>query len=110
MPSTWLVYAIAVAAALTTATISAQPDAFWCRGHLIREGISVTLLTEYCGEPASRETLEQPVMARRPDGSMYQIGVKLTEFWTYDRGPRSFPARITVEDGTATAVRLVSRE
>jgi Protein of unknown function (DUF2845) len=85
----------------------AQPDAFWCGTHLIREGMQAAEVRQRCGEPDSVDELQEPIMGRRADGALFQVGVKVTEFWHYDRGPRSFPARITVEDGIATEVALL---
>ncbi len=94
---------------LTVGPTYAQPDAFWCGTHLIREGMQAAEIAQRCGEPDSVEVLQEPIMGRRADGARFQVSVKLTEFWRYDRGPRSFPARITVEAGVATEVALLSR-
>ena len=93
---------------LAAAPIHAQPDAFWCGTHLIREGMRAEQIVERCGQPDTVEVLEEPIMARRQNGSRFQVGVKTTEFWTYDRGTVRFPARVTIEEGVATEVALLS--
>ena len=93
--------------ALAALPARAQPDAFWCGTHLIREGMRAGDIARYCGEPVDIEVREEPIMARYANGNLHQVGVKTIEFWHYDRGTRSFPARIAVEDGIATAVELL---
>lgn len=66
-------------------------------------------ITEKCGVPDSNEKIEVPIRARRPNGSTYQVGVSVMEYWTYDRGPTHFPVLVTIEEGTAKGIELLSR-
>jgi hypothetical protein len=92
---------------LASAPALAQPDAFWCGSRLIREGMPSAEITQRCGKPDSVEVIEQPIMASSPGGGRHQVGIKKIEIWTYDRGSRRFPARITIDEGIATEVALV---
>ena len=85
----------------------AQPDTFWCGNQLVREGMAAAEIAQRCGEPDAVELIEAPIMSRNLNGTYHQVGVRVVEVWTYDRGSRSFPARITVEDGVATEVELI---
>lgn len=94
---------------LAAGPIHAQPDAFWCGTHLIRDGMRAEQIAQRCGQPDTVEVLEEPIMAQRQNGSRFQAGVKTIEFWTYDRGTGKFPARLTIEEGVATKVALLSK-
>jgi hypothetical protein len=84
-------------------------DSFRCGTALIREGMPASEIRKKCGDPNSVETVTEPVIARRPDGSTFQTGVTTKDYWGYDRGPRRFPARVTIEDGVAVEIELLSR-
>jgi len=100
--------AAAIAALLLLGRAQAQPDAFWCGTRLIREGMGVADIVARCGEPAAIRRVEEPIYGWRGRDRV-KIGVWVVEYWTYDRGSRRFPARITVEEGIATEVALLSR-
>ena len=85
---------------------SAAADTFRCGPHLIREGMRVVEIVEKCGAPATKDVIEEPIIARR-NGSTYQVGTRRIEHWTYDRGALRFRALVTVEAGSAREIELV---
>jgi hypothetical protein len=85
-------------AALLLAT-AAHADTLRCRSSLIAEGAVQAYVREKCGEPDSKMNVTEPVMARRPDGFVYQAGTTTQEIWRYRRSPGSFPAVLTFEGG-----------
>jgi Protein of unknown function (DUF2845) len=84
-------------------------DSFRCGTNLIREGMPAAEVMEKCGGPDSVEAVSEPIMARRPNGSTYQVGIATTEYWTYDRGSGRFPARLTIKEGAVSEIELLSR-
>jgi hypothetical protein len=89
---------------------SAAADSFRCGPELIREGMPAAEIRSRCGEPTSVDRVEEPVFARRPDGTTYPVGTSVKEYWLYDRGARNFPARLTVVEGVAEKIELLSRQ
>ena len=87
--------------------LPARADSFWCGFHLIREGMATISVLKRCGPPQFVESLQQPVLGWRPNGTVFQAGVEATEYWTYDRGHARFPVRVTIEKGTATRIDLL---
>jgi Protein of unknown function (DUF2845) len=85
-------------------------DSFRCGTYVIREGLPLAEIVAKCGQPESVETVEEPIMARQPDGSLLQVGTTTREYWTYDRGSGKFPARLTVKGQIATEIELLSRK
>ncbi|HEY5566159.1 MAG TPA: DUF2845 domain-containing protein [Gammaproteobacteria bacterium] len=94
---------------LAMASTSAWADSFRCGTYLIREGMLASEVMEKCGAPTSKEVIEEPVMARRANGSAFQVGVTTIEYWNYNLGPRVFPARLRIEEGVATKIELLHR-
>lgn len=99
--------AVLIGCALWGSTTHA--DSIRCGGALIQEGMASAEVTEKCGQPTTVEVVEEPIMARRPNGSTYPVGVVTREYWSYDRGPQLFPVRVTIEEGVATKIELLSR-
>jgi len=102
-----LVYVMPIGLAMASSSVLA--DSFRCGTYLIREGMPAPEVMEKCGAPTSREVVEEPVMARRANGSAFQVGVTTIEYWTYNLGARVFPARLTIEEGVATKIELLHR-
>jgi hypothetical protein len=48
-------------------------------------------------------------MARGANGSAFQVGTTTTEYWTYDFGPRMFPAYLTIQEGQTKKIELLPR-
>jgi Protein of unknown function (DUF2845) len=109
MPSGRNLALLAIAVALQCVMASARADSVRCGTALIQEGARTVEIRETCGEPVTIETTSEPVYSRRVDGTVYQIGVEMVEYWYYDFGPRRFPVRMTVKGGVAEKIELLSR-
>lgn len=109
MPQKSLSTAYVAALWLVLGTPPALAASFRCGQDLIREGMSASDIREKCGEPDSVETVTEPVMSRTRDGLAYQVGVTTTDYWRYDRGSRRFPVRLTIKEGIAEKIELLSR-
>ena len=94
---------------LASTLAHAQPDAFWCGQRLIREHMRASDILDRCGQPDSKEIVEEPIYAWRPGGGRVQTGVAITEYWIYDRGSGRFPARLTIRDDVAEHIELLRR-
>lgn len=77
----------------------ASADTLRCGSSLISEGAHVSYVLAKCGAPDSRREISEPIMARRPNGTVYQVGVTVQEIWRYERAPGKFPAVMTFEGG-----------
>lgn len=87
----------------------AWAESFRCGTHLIQEGMPAAEIAAKCGEPASKETVREPIMARRPNGSAFRVGETVTEHWIYDRGPGRFPVHIEIEEARAKKITRLPR-
>ena len=92
---------------LLAGSVRAQPDAFWCGTRLIRERMAAEEVIKRCGNPDATRVVEEPIYATNPSGHRIKVGVHLTEYWTFSRGTRQFPARLTVRDGVVEEIELV---
>ena len=92
---------IVIPAFMVTATFSlaAQAETLRCGSSLIQEGASAGYVLEKCGEPSSKETFTEPVLARRVNGTTFQTGTTTRDVWRYRRGQGQFPAVLTFEMG-----------
>jgi hypothetical protein len=88
---------LSVAALACSAT--AQADTLRCRNSLIEEGMAQAYVLEKCGPPDSKMDIKEPVMARRPNGTTFQVGISEMEIWRYNRGSGKFPAVLTFDGG-----------
>jgi hypothetical protein len=100
-------------AAALLATVCASPlptlaDSFRCGNYLVTEGMTAAAIEERCGKPQRVEHVEEPIRARRANGSSYRVGTAVHEFWTYERAPGQFPARVRIEDGKAKKIELIT--
>jgi hypothetical protein len=89
-------------ALLVLASAAASPafsETLRCGSSLIQPGATQGYVIEKCGEPSSRETYTEPVIATRVDGSTYQAGTTSKDIWRYKRGSGKFPAVLTFEMG-----------
>jgi len=94
---------IRIAAVATLFIASAAAPAFAetlrCGSVLVTEGDTQGYVQEKCGEPQSKQTYTEPVMARRADGTAYEVGTTSKDVWRYQRSNGSFPAVLTFEKG-----------
>ncbi len=100
-------FALTVTAAVVTGA-PALADTFRCGQHLIREGMSTVAIKRRCGEPQSIERTQESVVGRRTTGTAYDIGIVTRELWTYEREWGAFPARLTIEEGVAIKIELLT--
>lgn len=104
-----VVHLTAFLLALAADAVYAQPDTFYCGQRLVREGMRASEILDRCGEPDSKEIVDEPIMGWAPGGGRVPIGVTTTEYWTYDRGSGRFPARITIRENVAEEIELLRR-
>ena len=74
-------------------------ETFRCGQWIASSAMTVAELTEKCGEPSSRESKTEDVLARNNNvGLMMKVGETTVETWIYDRGAN--PAMVvTIVDG-----------
>ena len=96
--------AIAVAVLPAFAAQAADSN-FRCGKWVASRDMSVTELRAKCGDPASRESRVEDVLARNQNtGLMYRSGVTQVEVWTYDRGSTAPPMIVTIVDGRIKSI------
>jgi hypothetical protein len=79
---------------------TAQAESMRCGQFIVDETTSLAELLSKCGEPTSKETSAEDVLARNPDtGFTRKIGTKITERWRYQRSNRVLPMTVTIVDG-----------
>jgi uncharacterized protein DUF2845 len=88
-----------VALAFASAAAPAFADTLRCGSSLIQEGDTQGYVQDKCGEPESKQTYTEPVLARRENGTSYEVGTTSKDVWRYKRGNGSFPAVLTFEKG-----------
>jgi hypothetical protein len=84
---------------IAVATAPAWAETLRCGSSLIKEGDTQGYVQDKCGEPDSKQTYTEPVLARRQDGSSYEVGTTSHDVWRYKRSNGSFPAVLTFEGG-----------
>jgi hypothetical protein len=99
-----LARALALILAPWVLTSPAAADMLRCGSSLIEVGDSLETVLNKCGEPASRQTVSEPVWVRGIDGNTYQSGTQQWELWHYYRGPRQFPATLKIADGVVQSI------
>jgi hypothetical protein len=99
------------AALLLLSLIAAVPvladETIRCGSHIVTSAMSVAEIVDKCGEPASKQAREEEVRARTPDGASVVVGTTVIEEWTYDRGRRAAPVRITIVDGKVRSIERI---
>jgi len=93
-------FPVPIAVALALLPLAAVADeSFRCGKWIASSAMSVPELTEKCGEPTSRTSKTEDVLARNNNvGLMMKVGETTVETWTYDRGAN--PAMVvTIVDG-----------
>jgi hypothetical protein len=91
---------LAAATMLLLPLLASADESFRCGKWIASSGMSVSELTQKCGEPTRRESTTQDVMARnRNTGLMVKTGETQTETWTYDRGAHAAAMVVTIVDG-----------
>jgi hypothetical protein len=95
--------ALVIAAAGATPALA---DTLRCGSSLIKEGDTQGYVEEKCGAPASKQTYTEPVLARRENGTTYEVGTTSKDIWRYKRSSGSFPAVLTFEKGVLTKLEF----
>ena len=99
------------AALLLLSLIAAAPvfadETIRCGSSIVNSSMSVAEIVDKCGEPASKEVREEEVRARNPNGASVVVGTTVIEEWTYDRGSRAAPIRITIVDGKVRSIERI---
>jgi Protein of unknown function (DUF2845) len=87
------------AVALLWPLAASADETFRCGKWIASSAMTVTELIQKCGEPTSRESETEDVMARNHNvGLMVKVGETTVATWTYDRGAN--PAMVvTIVDG-----------
>lgn len=101
-PRTLLLMLIPLTLAVSAGT--ARGDALDCQGGIVSEGDSRLDLLSKCGEPDARETHDEEITERMPDGSRRKLYV-VVETWTYDFGPSRLQRIITLKNGAIARIR-----
>jgi hypothetical protein len=84
---------------LAAAATPALAETLRCGSSLIKEGDTQGYVQDKCGEPESKQTYTEPVLAQRENGTSYQVGTTSRDVWRYHRSNGSFPAVLTFEKG-----------
>lgn len=104
-----------IAAALLLALAcspAAHADAMRCGNKLVREGDTLTIVRDLCGEPRdvyTRSILRRPSYLR--NGRLYYFGDALVEVpvevWTYNFGPYKLMRRVRFVDGLVEEIETL---
>ncbi len=93
-----------IAAVALVAGMAHAGETIRCGRWVVDESVTVDELLSKCGEPAAKRHLEEDIRVKNHDGSMRTVGTTITEYWTYDRGSRSFPILVTIVDGKVRSI------
>lgn len=81
---------------------------FRCGNKAIHVGDSKFMVSQKCGEPVSKESMEKKVEVQYGSGQAQAKIIKV-EQWIYDMGPGSFYYRLTFEDGILVEIKPIGR-
>jgi len=95
---------LAAAALLLLPLAASADETFRCGQWIADSSMTVSELTEKCGQPTSRETKTEDVMVRNNNnGLMVKQGETTVGTWIYDRGAN--PAMVvTIVDGRIKSI------
>ena len=100
------IFPIAALLLLVAAAGPVFADTLRCGSSLIKEGDTQGYVRDKCGDPESKQTYTEPVMARRTNGTSYEVGTTSKDVWRYKRSSGSFPAVLTFEKGVLTKLEF----
>jgi hypothetical protein len=90
---------------LTAITTTAQADeSFRCGSSIVSKETSLDELVAKCGEPDSRNSVEEDVRAANAGGGSRKVGTTVTETWVYERGSHAFDMVVTIVDGKIKSI------
>jgi hypothetical protein len=91
--------------AMWLAAPAGADDNFRCGKWIATRDLPVSELLAKCGEPASRESRIEDLLARNANtGLMFKTGEQLVEVWTYERGANAAPMVVTIVDGRIKSI------
>jgi len=94
---------VLVAALLVLPMAASADETFRCGKWIASSDMSVEELKAKCGEPTSRQSSTEDVLARNQFGLMVKVDEVSTETWIYDRGAN--PAMVvTIVDGRIKSI------
>ena len=105
-----LIASLATLACLVLLAPQARPDndeVMRCGGRLVSVGMTKGQVLDLCGEPQSKSEEEVAQMARRANGTTYQIGTIIIEHWVYSLSSSRFPAQLKFEEGKLTSLQFL---
>jgi hypothetical protein len=92
-----------VAALLVLPMTASADETFRCGKWIASSDLSVEELRAKCGEPTSRQSSTEDVLARNQFGLMVKVDEVSKETWIYDRGAN--PAMVvTIVDGRIKSI------
>lgn len=92
------------AAALLLPLAGTADETFRCGNWIASSTMSVSELTQKCGEPSSRTTETRDVTSRnRNNGLMVVVGQSTVETWIYERGQNAAMV-VTIVDGRIKSI------
>jgi hypothetical protein len=83
-----------VAALMVLPMTATADETFRCGKWIASSAMTVEELVTKCGEPTTRESGTEDVLARNQFGLMVKVGETSKETWVYDRGAN--PAMVVV--------------
>ena len=93
---------ISTAIALLLVSAGAHAESMRCGSSVVDETTSVSELLAKCGEPQSKETRTEDLLARTALGGTHKVGTVTIERWIYQRSNRALPMAVTIVDGKVT--------
>lgn len=97
---------LACLALLAAPVVADDDEVMRCGGKLVTTGMTEGQVLDLCGEPQSRREEEVAQMARRANGTSYQIGTIIVQHWIYDRSSSRFPAHLKFEEGKLVSLQF----
>ena len=94
---------VSVAALLVLPMTASADETFRCGKWIASSDMSVEELKAKCGEPTTRQSSTEDVLARNQFGLMVKVDEVAKETWIYDRGAN--PAMVvTIVDGRIKSI------
>jgi Protein of unknown function (DUF2845) len=74
-------------------------DAMRCGKWIVNETTPPAELLKKCGEPQSKDVVEEDVLGLNAAGRPIKLGVQVKERWLYQRSPGALPMLVTIVGG-----------
>lgn len=79
--------------------LPAMADTFRCKSAFIRVGDEQSYVYAKCGEPTTKESITEDVVAVVPRGGTKVMGTATRHIWRYKKGSQRFVAVLTFKEG-----------